>query len=384
MIGVYGPTSTAGVFSTALWTVYFLILIGVSSLLMIRKGGISGYWQFANSILLITLIVLGTVISPFYEYRWGGLIGYVALALLLTLNFRNVSGRNYLPFVFKLTNIINIVFGAAIVLGSEPVRAAFVQYYSAFSPDLVDFMTSIGKPVLTFGTHSLAAFFFYLLFWMNFETYKIRGRYHNLVAAVGYVVLGCCLLSMSAFILMPIAIFQIVWYAAHKHFRLTIAALSMAVVLTVYIVQRSELTLLALDFAESSVTSHLPSSTSGLEGRFSELGTLHTTVAYLKDRPFMPVGVGYRSDLFFGDSGPVEYYLRGTILLAISIYAGLFAFLRKNLISKSDAYHLFAVIIGFELGLTALGNIRVLCFLPVAILYLNDLRRLRQPSALAV
>ena len=71
----------------------------------------------------------------------------------------------------------------------------------------------------------------------------------------------------------------------------------------------------------------------------------------------------------------MEYYLRGSIFLVLTVYIGLFAFLRRNLIRRSDAYLLFAVITGFELGFGSLTYIRTLYLLPVFVVYLNDLRR---------
>jgi hypothetical protein len=127
--------------------------------------------------------------------------------------------------------------------------------------------------------------------------------------------------------------------------------------------------------ATKAASDVLSSPTSGFLGRFSQAGTLYSTVNYLKDSPFSPVGVGYRGDLFFGDCGPIEYYLRGSVFLVVAIYGGLFAFLRRNLLSKGDALFLFVIIVGFEVGLTALPQVRTLYLLPVVIVYLNSVRR---------
>ncbi len=50
------------------------------------------------------------------------------------------------------------------------------------------------------------------------------------------------------------------------------------------------------------------------------------------------------------DSGYVEYLTRGTFLLVILIFAGLFLFLRNNLKSKNAAYSLFFIFLLFENG----------------------------------
>jgi len=375
VIGMYGPSSTDGVFSQTTWEVYFLILISSVLFMLARKTGLGSPWRCVNSIGLVTVIILGTILSPFQEYRWGGLLAYLALALLFAMNCRNVSAQGRLNVMLTLANVVNIILGIAVVLDLGPVRQVFVDYYSAFYPELVEVMTSAGKPVLTFGTHSLAAFFFYLLFWMNFESYKAQRSYGRLLAALCYIVLGVFLWSFSAFALMGLAVLYMLAYAVRRHSGSVLVGLGAIAILGIVAVYRIDATSPVPGLAATTVSELVSSPTNGFFGRFSDSGTLHSTVQYMADRPFQPVGVGYRSDLFFGDNGPVEYYLRGSIGLVLAMYGGLFVFLRKNLVSRTDAYHAFALIVIFECGLTALCNIRVIYCLPVIVVFFNDLRR---------
>jgi hypothetical protein len=100
---------------------------------------------------------------------------------------------------------------------------------------------------------------------------------------------------------------------------------------------------------------------------------MYESLEYLKSHPFSPVGASIREGLVFGDDGPLEYALRGSIPLLLLVYGGLFYFLRRNLLLKSDAYFLFAAIVVFELGYTTLINIRALYLIPVFCAYLNTL-----------
>jgi hypothetical protein len=375
LVGAYVPSSFGGVYSENLWRAQFALLAVFLLILLFRKNGAGGPGRFLNSLGLVAVILTATIASPFFDYRWGGLLGYLILALLFALNLRDVSARPYLRAAFLAVNIVNLAFGFAIVLGAEPVRAFFVNHYSAFYPELVEFMTRLGKPVLSFGTHSLAAFFFYLFFWLSFETFKARNTHGDLLFAIGYIVLGFALLSLSGLLLMSWATFQVLWHIARRRTKMVFAVLILFFVCSPFVYSRFATQIQDVEDTASFAGEIIASPTNGFLGRFSQLGTLYSTLNYIAEHPFRPVGVGYRNDLFFGDSGPVEYYLRGSIFLLAAVYGGLFLFLRKNLVSRRDAHHLFTVILLFELGLTALVNIRVLYLLPMLVVYLNDLRR---------
>jgi hypothetical protein len=237
-------------------------------------------------------------------------------------------------------------------------------------------MIGAGKPVLTIGTHSVAALFFYLFFWLSWETFKIWHRTVDGVFALGYILLGFLLFSLSGFVLMSAATLQVLFFLSCERPK-SLAAIVTVIVLCgwVAISRFPEDAHDLVDVATLMTTNALQSPTNGLSGRFSQGGTLYSTLNYLRYKPFSPVGVGYRSDLFFGDSGFVEHYLRGSVFLLVVVYGGLFAFLKKNLVSQTDFVHLFTLILLFELGFSTLVNVRFLCLLPVLVIYLNDLRR---------
>jgi len=100
---------------------------------------------------------------------------------------------------------------------------------------------------------------------------------------------------------------------------------------------------------------------------------MYYDLQYLQQHPFSPVGASFREGFMFGDNGPVEYILRGSVLFLLLIYGGLFYFLRRNLILRFHANFLFAAIVLFELGITTLITLRALFLIPVFSVYLNSL-----------
>lgn len=385
LVGLYSPSSIGGTYSIALWSGLLLALALLLVTALLHKDGMGSAYRVINSFMLVAVVLAATIVSPFPEYRWGGLLPYVVLALLLTVNLREWTATRSLRGALTVANLVNVFVGAAIILGSTSVSDTLVSHYSSFSPDLVSVMTAVRKPVLTFGSHSTAAFFYYLLFLMNFETYKVWRKPSSLAFAACYIVLCFALFSVSGLVFMSFATAQIFLYVTQNNWKLLIASAAVVLATATFLVERYIADLkVVVAYAGLAAEKAATSEVNGLSGRFSELGTLYSTVNYIADRPFSPVGMGYRTDLFFGDSGPVEYYLRGSLPLVLCIYGGLLVFLRRNLVSKRHAILLFFVILAFECGFTSLTYVRLLYLLPVVIVYLNDLSRANSENSFEI
>lgn len=374
-LGLYLPTSVGGVFSTALWGAWFVLLAVILSALALRKNGLGSAFLCATSVLMVAVLLGATMVSPFPDYRWGGLLGFALLGMLYATNLRALTGAKLLRTVFVTANVINITAGMAIIFGNGFMQRLTVSYYSTFYPELVEAMVRLNKPVLTFGTHSAAAFFVYLFFLMNFETYRVSKKPSDLFFALCYVCLCSAMQSFTGMALLSLALFQLLRYSAKRRPKATFAVLALFPVMAFAALQHYLPEAEDRAAATRLVTAALGSETNGILGRFSDLGTLRTTVNFIQDRPFTPVGIGYRSDLFFGDAGFVEYFLRGSVPLLIAIYLGFYTFLKQNLLSRRDVRLIFLVTIAFELGFSSLTYIRTLYLFPAFIVYLNDLRR---------
>jgi hypothetical protein len=371
-IGLYAPSSISGSYSVFMWIAESAFLALLLSFLVFRRGRV-GPGAVVNSIGIVTAVLAGTILSPYFDYRWGGLVGYLLLSMIYILDLRDIRAHRHLRSLFVAANIVNLVASVAMIWGIATVQDFVIAHYSAFYPELVETMTTLRKPVLTFATHSVAALFFYIFFWLNFVSFKKLRRPIDLFFAIAYVIVGFSLLSVSGIILMSWATLQLLILSFQRR---PILALAICVTLSLsgwmtyrhfsqQIEDVEQVGMLASDI--------LISPTNGFSGRFSELGTLYSTMNYFRANPFRPVGVGYRSDLFFGDCGPVEHYLRGSVILVATVYGGLYFFLRRNLLCTRTSLHLFIAIVLFEIGYSTLTYIRLLYLLPFVVVYLNGL-----------
>ena len=79
--------------------------------------------------------------------------------------------------------------------------------------------------------------------------------------------------------------------------------------------------------------------------------------------------------LWYGDSGPIELLIRGSLPLLLAVYIGFWSFVRRSLVSKGMAIAVFLMYFGFEIAYSNLLYLRTVCVLPFVIVYLNGLSR---------
>jgi hypothetical protein len=370
LAGMYFPSVASERFSIFSLSAFVIVLV-LLLLLVFRKKGHPAFLPCLALLSITPLLLLFTVTSGLATLKLGALFQYAVLSVMLIATFRDIVLPIWFSRLWSLINVINILAGFAIVAGFQRVNDFIVAHYSTAYDDLVANMVSWHKPVLTFGTHSLAAFFLYLFFWLNLQGYKRKRQKRLLAFALCYIFLTASLLSVSALVFATVGICQLVFLFWSSNRYKVVTAVGMLCVLVIMIAFWGS----AIRWRESVdvVQGILQDPGAGLTGRLLPGGTMYESLQYLKSHPFSPVGASIREGIVFGDDGPLEYILRGSFLLLLLIYGGLFYFLRRNLILKADAYFLFCAIVVFEMGYTTLINIRALYLIPVFCAYLNSL-----------
>lgn len=347
------------------------ILLVVLYLLFIQNRKF-GLWRLYLAMGINAFLWLATVFTPLPELRWGAAIFYLLLSFLFCLDIKNIEGSKFIQLLFLSANLINVFLGFSIILEVQGVADFIKSNYAMFYDDLVPNMIFFHKPVLSFATHSLAGFFMYLFFYMNLQTYKTKNNVLYLLFSLIYICFLIFLKSNTALLFVGIATLQLFVYLFIFKKKMAYWMIFLSVLGCWYYNQEISSFLKVMSY---NINQTLTSSTNGIQGRFSSTGSLRDNLNYLGDHPFRPIGFGYSSDLFYGDSGFIEYILRGSLLLAICIYTALFLFLKNNLFSKKTAYALFGLILLFEIGFTGLTYFRTLYLLPFMIIYLNFLEK---------
>jgi hypothetical protein len=374
LLGVYLPTSSGGEITKG-WTQFALMVVCLllSILLVSERGRAKGDLLFIGSFILLLLLVF-TPFSLLPIPVYGVLASFAVFSLLISIRFENIRATRLVERTFIFVNIANIFLGCGILFHLHPVQWLIENYYSAAYPELVPMMLDNGKPVLTYATHSLAGLVHYLFFWVNLCAYKQTGRRIHLWFSAVYLIFMLSLLSVSGLVFFGAALAQLMW--TFMRGKTLMAALSVSF-LTLALFATAKFLGNQGYFSEgiaSEARDVVSSEGNGFLGRYSYAGNLLPVLDYLSEHPLRPAGLKTDDDWLLIDSGPIGYYVRGSIVLLVLMYRGFFLFLKRNLLNRRNAYFLFAVVVCFEVGFSALTSFRVVCILPIMIVYLNGLR----------
>lgn len=384
VFALFFPTSIGGVISPLLDRLSILLNVAVFAALLVFGKCYGSRVQATVSIGILGWLSALTLLSPHARLAPGLVAMFVALALMLATNTSAVTAPRATKRILTGINVFALVVGAALCFDVAWADRFIKAYYTAFYPTIhVSMLDWHNKPVLTFATHSIAGFFYYLFFYLNFRTYVVTDSRTALAAAVGHIALGLALRSTTGLILLTLAAGQllIALWRRHRRQLAWLPVVAPAVIVGLLVTQADRLRASIEPVREIVIGTE----SSGLLSRYSVAGMLGGNLRYLNDSPLSPLGFNYGldQDLFYGDSGFIQFLLRGSLPLVVLVYGGLYGFLRSNLRSRTDVRWLYVVILAFDLGIVSLFAFRFTSFLPFMIAYLNSLERARSTSVSA-
>jgi hypothetical protein len=372
-VGLYLPCSFAGEWSGTLFWLNRALSLGLLLYLVWRHGTRANAISFVSlPIIIVTSIC--TLLHSLFRFSWGVFAAFSLVALLLALDLRSVRTGRFVSACFIIANTLNVACGLAILAGNDWVGQFLTNSYSQFYPEMMPAMLALHKPVLTFADHSVAAFFIYLFFWLNWETYKSTRSKLAVCFALAELLLLIGAASFTSLFFSVVALVQIggwLWAYSRKAF-----AVAVLFFVTVVTTGARFLNVEVDAFEELRVGGAvvLSSAISGPLARYGASGNVRSATAnFLAMHPLSPIGFAPPISTDVIDSGTLEYVLRGSVPLLVLVYLGLYQFLRHNLPSRIHVLTLFFSIVVFETGFSLLIYYRTVLLLAFAVIWLERL-----------
>lgn len=367
-IGALWPTSVGGTILVPLAVAHTVLVTALFLWLGPVRGHLGSGLQVWLAAAIVAIVIGASALSPFREWALGAIVGYVGMAALFALDLRGLTPDRSLARMLLIASALFVTAGVAVVVAFTPVVSLLVQNFASGYPELVEFMTFSRKPVFTFGSHSVAGFFYFIAFYLNLETARARDSRAHALMAGAIAALGLFLTSVTALVLMSAALGLLLVRSGRQR-RLLGALLGVAVCAGVYTLwgHFDDFTVVV------QTLNTLGARESGLSGRYAGSGNLAANLRYLAEQPLRPVGLTFTPRLFYGDSGPIEYLTRGSVPLLAAVYLALTAFCFRSLRDRRHARELLVLIFLFELGFTVLSYHRFYYLFAFAVMYLNQL-----------
>ncbi|WP_396623783.1 hypothetical protein [Luteitalea sp.] len=380
LLAVYLPSSTGGVISARLGGAGLSLTTVLLAGLLVRQHGVGQPVQAVLAGTTVASLVLATLFGPFDVISPGLIPIFGSIAVLVALDLRDLALVGVARGALLLVLGVSLVFGTGLALDMAWADRLAVGWYNAFYVDLLPNMViRFDKPVLTFATHSLAAFVMYLFVYLCYTAWRVR---QSLLAAMGtlwFLFLLWRLSSTTSLVLTGVALLQILALLLRRHRWLV-------PVLTVVLIGTTICGLLlsglsAPQMLEIVRDAILGNRANGLISRYASGGLLAGNFRYLSEHPLQPIGLGFSPTLYLGDSGVVLLLMRGSVPLMLAVYGGLFAFLHYNLRSRAVATWIFIVTVAFEVGFTPLQYYRFVGLLPLLVVGFNAALTPARPAA---
>ncbi|MCK7558108.1 hypothetical protein MKQ70_25120 [Chitinophaga sedimenti] len=138
---------------------------------------------------IIAILILATLISPLSEYTYGALLPFLGFVLMISIRWRDIPVGGWSESLLFYVSVLLLVGAVMIITKVYDISPILKNSYSAFYPDLLMIMLDWGrKPVLTFATHSIAGFYFFIFFLLNYKTYQIKRERKFLLVAYLFLI----------------------------------------------------------------------------------------------------------------------------------------------------------------------------------------------------
>jgi hypothetical protein len=382
-LGLLTPSSVGGVFSSRLSESVLVGMLAFGILLILISGRLSSRWGLILGLTIGSVPWLVSWVRMDDLGRGSGQMYTGALFLLLGLVFclpmRMAPSHWIRRIVLPITEVGLAVCAVGVMAGVPAVGRFLVDTYSQYSPELVPIMLALHRPVGVFGTHSVAAFAYYLLLFLHLRFYEEQESPLHLWCASFWLVVIGALSSSSAAAMLILGSVDLVWTTIRSHrafarwVGVAVAVACASWLLYLALLQRMPLVDLIARVIGNEET--------GLLSRYNtRTGVVSGAIAYVRLHPFAPIGLANvaggsvpLAGQILGDSGVVTYLLRGGLVLLAAVYGGLWVFLRGTVRNKRVAVWLWGVTLAFELGFSSLLVPRVLALIMLTAMCLGDI-----------
>lgn len=367
-VGLFLPTTVGHWMRNEIIYVSFLILVFI--VLLVKQKTINRFHIF-SFFLINGVLITFTLLRDIWYNPYAMLIYYavmfIALTLLMCLDFTKVE-LNFkdLNGVLKGVSALTIVIGISLIYRFEPFEKLIRGGYDAFYGGLVDTMISEGKPVNTFGTHSIAGFYMFIFFLLNILAFLKERNYDNLfysLVLLYFLIAVKSTTSYAYFVMGVVVLLGVIYFINKKYFYFSIGLT--LIVFLLYGINSSLVSTLQQNLFSKK-------SSNGVGIRYGENGTITVQIERILKAPFK--GLGYISiwGTYYIDCGITHFAQRLTPIGMVLLYSNFFVLIKRHL-GTIFGIMVFLLFMSFEVGFSNLLYFRTLYMLPFILAFLRSL-----------
>lgn len=269
--------------------------------------------------------------------------------------------------LLNIFSICCIIWNLGIMLRVPAVQQfTYNNYNQYYELALFYSVMQNAKPVMSFGVHTYASFFYFIFFCLCYYTYEVTEKRRYLLYCIAYLGFTLFLVSTTA-ILFSAAMFTFLSYKLLKRKkRKDFAVLLFFLAVVVIILFQN------FDFLYGKIYFNMTNGQNSFVSRYAKESVFTENAKIISS--FLGIGFNILDDanLGYSDSGYVVYLTMGNLPLMLYIYRRLYQLLKFNIADKYFRM-IAAVIFSFEFALPASFQQRFPFLIIFVIGYLNSL-----------
>lgn len=323
-----------------------------------------------NIFILVFLLLLYIIIVTFIELvtNINARISIARIAPIMSLFYlssikitQNVSYK-LMERLLDILCITIILWNVFIIIDYELVKEFTRNNYSQYYANALYYSMLRGKPVMSFGVHTYASYFYLLTFYLSFISALKTKKIKYYIYCSFIVVFTFLLASNTSLIYGIIMLVMLFILLIHK-------PIFMGLFFTIVIG-------VLISFAPYLSNIYSMMRQSELNGFLARYTGEHTVFDNNIEVIKNSLGIGFtipdNLQLGYSDSGYMVYMTMGNIPFTIGLYFLIFKFLKKNL-SRKNFWFICFIVFSFEIALPATFSYRFPFVIIFVIYYLRSL-----------
>lgn len=295
------------------------------------------------------------------------IVPIISLLILCSIKIDKYPKIDFLKVVLNIISITAIVWNVLIILRVPQIIDFTYNNYNQYYETCGYYQLVLGhKPVMSFGVHTYASYFYFLLFILCFATYRIQSKTIYLFYCYMYAMFCLFCVSTTSIIFFLIMILVLI-----SDLRRSVSVRAFGLIMAIF---AAGLIVIYFNFSDlySRVYQNFTSGGHSFTARYSSSSVFDVNFDVIRTS----LGIGYNIipslELSYSDSGYIVYLTMGNIPLLLVLYYNILKFLNENI--KLYKALVIIAIMGFELGIPGTFNYRFSYFIIFIVLYLGALR----------
>lgn len=315
---------------------------------------------FMTYMLIITLATLNSDLGARIS-----LARIAPIVLLIIMHSIKIESRNHFKLMKRLLDIFfiaMILWNFLILINNDFIKELTQNYYSQYYDSALFYSMLRSKPVMSFGVHTYAAYFYTLFFYLSYATGRKTKNNKYYFYCIFTTIFTFFLTSNTSLIYSFVMLFMLLRLIKVKPFIMFLLLMIGSVVL----IQSS-------DYLIERYVYMTQSDISGFTARYTGDKTVFANnIEIIKSHYAVGFNILDNIDLGYSDSGYIVYLTMGNIPFLIGIYYLIYRFIKVN-IPKKYFWFIFFVVFSFELALPATFNYRYFFAVIFVVYYLQSL-----------